>query len=89
MTAKEAYDILCKKYGQLQQVIGCLDYGNFYIFSLAPMDVTVDGTYYTGTQFDAVDKKTGRTFVYDITSDLDAYERAKPVEVETVYDMKL
>ena len=49
------------------------------------MDVADDGDYFTGTVFDAIDKKTGRIFEYDITDDSDAYEKAKPVSVDTIW----
>lgn len=38
---------------------------------------------------DAVDKKTGRIFIYDITEDYDAYKKAKVVKVETIFDKKI
>lgn len=52
------------------------DFGDFFLFSLAPMDVKENEQYDTGTVFTAVDKKSGRLFEYDITSDLDAFENA-------------
>lgn len=52
------------------------DFGNFFLFSLAPMDVKEAERYDTGTVFTAVDKSSGRLFEYDITSDLDAFENA-------------
>lgn len=85
MNGTEAYKLLCKSY-PLSKVRGCLDYGKFYVFSLAPMDVPDDKRYYTGTIFPAVDKKTGRIFEYDITNDISAYNRAKTVKVKTIFD---
>lgn len=85
MTGEEAYKILSKSF-PLARVRGCLDYGKFFAFSLAPIYVSDDQEYITGTTLTAVDKKTGRVFDYDITSDIRAYERAKKVEVKTIFD---
>lgn len=85
MTGQEAFDII-RKQKPLVKVRGCLDYGTFYVFCLAPIYVNDDEEYSTGTVMDAVDKKTGRVFMYDISSDIDAYERAKTVNVSDVLD---
>lgn len=85
MTANEAYNILSKK-KPLMRVRSCLDFGNFFAFFLAPLSISDDESYMAGTCMDAIDKKTGRTFIYDITTDYDAYERATPVKVKTIYD---
>ena len=85
MTAEEAYKILSKEYPAMK-VRTCLDFGSFFAFCLAPINVEDTDEYMTGTCMDAVDKKTGRTFIYDITTDLDAYERAKEVKCKTIYD---
>lgn len=85
MSGTEAYRILSKSY-PLNKVRTCLDYGKFYVFSLTPMDVPDDARYYSGTIFPAVDKRTGRIFEYDITSDVRAYHRAKEVKVKTIFD---
>ena len=85
MNGTEAYKLLSKIY-PLSKDRGCLDYGKFYVFSLAPIDVPDDKRYYTGTIFPAVDKKTGRIFEYDITSDITAYNRAKQVKIKTIFD---
>lgn len=88
MTATEAYSILCKKYS-LMRVRACLDFGGFFAFCLAPLYVKDNDAYDVGTCMEAVDKKTGRIFIYDITSDVDAYHKAKPMDVNTIFDMKL
>lgn len=88
MTATEAYKILSKEH-PLMRVRSCLDFGAFYGFFLAPMNVEDDEDYAVGTCMEAVDKKTGNMFIYDITSDLDAYDRAKVVEVQTIFDRKV
>lgn len=85
MAVEEAYKILSKEYPTMR-VRSCLDFGSFFAFCLAPINVKDTDDYMTGTCLDAVDKKTGRTFIYDITSNFDAYERAKEIKVKTIYD---
>lgn len=55
------------------------DFGSFYLFSIAPAYIRPSDQYDTGTIFTAVDKRTGRVYDYDITSDLDAFEKAAVV----------
>lgn len=86
LSQNEAYQKLRKKAG-LIRVGACLDFGNFYVFSLIPYDSSEAN--YTGVVFPAVDKSNGRIFDYDITSDIEAYENATPVEVNTIYDQKI
>lgn len=88
MTPQEAYNILSKDY-PMSRVNACLDYGNFYVFSLTPVDIPTGETYYTGTVMDAVDKKTKKVFKYDLTSDIDAYEKATNVSVTDVFSQKI
>lgn len=71
------------------KVRSCLDFGPFYGFFLAPMNVNINEKYDVGTCMEAVDKRTGSIYIYDITSDLDAYDRAKVVEVQTIFDQKV
>lgn len=87
LTAKQAYKVLSKD-NPASIVKSCLDFGSFFAFSLAPITIG-DKVYYTGTTMDAVDKKTGMIFEYDITSDIDAYENAKEVSIDTVFNRKL
>lgn len=88
MTGEEAYKILSKEY-PLMKVRSCLDFGTFFVFCLAPLDVKETDEYMTGTCMEAVDKKTGKVFIYDITSDFDAYERAKEIKVKTIFDERI
>lgn len=83
MTANEAYSKLKRRYPDLMIVKFCKDFG------LAPLDVPEDETYRTGRLFDAVDKKTGRIYKYDITSDVDAYYDSIDVEVNTIFDERM
>lgn len=56
----------------------------FYIQS--PHHIYGSDKIYSGRVFDAVDKNTGKTFKYDITSDIDAFENAKSVPIKTILD---
>lgn len=85
MSGQEAYEILRKSY-PFSQVRGCLDYGSFFVFFLAPINIPNGEGYFIGTIMDAVDKKTGRVFKYDLMEDIDAYERAKNVSILDIYD---
>lgn len=87
LNAEQAYKILTKE-KPASIVKSCLDFGKFFAFSLAPITIGKE-TYYTGTVMDAVDKRTGKTFEYDILSDVKAYEKAKEVDVKTVYDKEV
>lgn len=75
MNLEKATDIILKK-NPLLKVRACMDYGDFYVFTLAPLYVKDSDEYVTGVIFPAVDKKTGKVFEYDITSDLDAFDNA-------------
>ena len=88
MTGQEAFKNLTKG-NPFVKVRGCLDFGTFFVFSLAPLYVKNTDNYLTGTVMDAVDKQTGRIFKYDITSDIDAYEKATPVKIITWFDRKM
>lgn len=87
MTVDEAYTIACKEY-PLSKVQGCLDFGDFFSFALVPMNIDDDEDYFSGTTLTSVNKHTGEVFEYDITSNLDAYENAKQVDITTIYDKK-
>lgn len=78
MKLAEAVKIISKK-NPLAVIRSCLEYDTFYLFALAPIYISNNEDYVTGTIFPAVNKKTGEIFQYDITSDLDAYEAAVPV----------
>lgn len=85
MTAQEAYDIIKQKY-PLSVVRSCLEYDDFYLFVMCPINIKADEDYESGTVYDAVDKETGRCYQYDILTDLDAYDKAKEVHVNTIFD---
>lgn len=91
MTANEAFELLVKTNykTKLMRCRSCLDFGTFYLFCVAPMDVVDSDDYLTGTIFECVDKRTGRMFEYDITSDIDAYDSAKKISVSTFWDTPL
>lgn len=88
MTPEEAYEKL--QIGKMpMQVMDCLDFGDFYAFALAPINVKKDSKYCIGTVLDAVDKKTGNVFSYDITDDPDAFRAAKRLSVKSIVDIPL
>lgn len=57
------------------------DFGRFYLFAFAPPGFPPGEPCSIGTMFTAVDKSSGRKYLYDITSDLDAYENAKVIKI--------
>lgn len=75
MTLNDAIELIQEDNAPLV-VRDILDFGSFWLFSLAPIYLDESEPYQTGTHFPTVDKKSGRIGVYDITSDLDAYEKA-------------
>lgn len=89
MSPQEAYNVIIKKYPG-NKVRDCFDFETFYLFNLVPINIPDNQTYLVGKIFDVVDKKTGKISKYDITSDINAYERAKRVEIkETIFDKKI
>ena len=78
MDLKKAADIVQKRY-PLLIIRACSEYDTFYLFTLAPIYIHNSDEYVTGTVFPAVDKKTGKIFQYDITSDYEAFEKTKKV----------
>lgn len=88
MTPEYAYKLL-SKIKPAYDVGGCLDFGKFYVFCLIPFYNIGDETYDSGTVFDAVDKRTGKIFEYDLTSDPDAYNNAKEIDIKTIFDTKI
>lgn len=52
------------------------DFGDFYLFSLAPYGYGEKLPYDTGTIFPAIDKVTGDIYDYDITTDLGLFDNA-------------
>lgn len=91
MTATEAFELLVRTNYKtpLIRCRSCLDFGSFFVFCVAPMNVRDTDSYFTGTTFEAVDKKTGKIFDYDITSDVDAYENAKNIHIDSFLDTPL
>lgn len=88
VSVNSAYEIAKQKY-QVSKLLSCLDFGSFYLFSFAPLFENTNEGYLTGTTFDAVDKTTGVLYEYDISSDIDAFDRAKEIKVETFLDIKV
>ncbi len=88
ITPEAAYDVIKKKY-DLPKILSCLEFDNFYLFSVAPALVNTSNGYFTGTTFDAIDKKSGKHFYYDISTDLDAFENAKSITISTFLDRKV
>lgn len=88
LSAEECYKIASKEL-KINNIRGCMDLGSFYIFSLAPINVSDNENYVTGTVFDAVDKRTGKMFPFDITSDIGLYMNGKPVKIKGILDTKI
>lgn len=57
MTAKEAYDIICKKYNERFAIFGCRNYDDFYGFFVAP-EGTDTRKPTNGSEMMCVDKRT-------------------------------
>lgn len=76
MTPGEALALIQKKSPTLY-ARSCLDFGTFYAFSMAPLNIGENDSYAAGRFLTAVDKKNKNIFDYDITSDLDLFENAK------------
>ena len=88
ITAKDGYNKI-KKSHILDELTDCLDFGSFYVYFFKPLDMKDDEANLSGTFFDAIDKKSGRHFMYDLTSDYDAFENAKKIKIDDVYIRKL
>lgn len=83
-----AYTKIRKRH-PLSYVTQCAEFPKFYLFMMRPYRVGPNEPYYTGTQFDAVDKTTGRIFLYNITEDPAAYKAAKWIEVDNIMNRKV
>lgn len=83
-----AYESVKRKY-EVSRLLCCLDFGTFYLFLFAPLFLNVHEGYLTGVTFDAVDKQTGKIFEYDISNDLDAFEKANEIKIKTFLDKKV
>lgn len=88
MNAQEAYKTLQKEY-PLSKVIDCLDFGDFFAFTLAPIGTKIDGPYCTGPNMYSVDKKTNKTSIYNILSDPNKFLYAEKVDVKDIMDTRL
>lgn len=84
ITPEQAYKNVKKVY-PVSKLIRCLDFGSFYLFVLGPIGDSEPAL--IGHIFNSVDKRTGKVFLYDVLSDLDAYERSKIIPVKTEMDM--
>lgn len=82
----EACNSIKKKHSS-ETIRNCLDFGTFFLFVLCPY--YAEQSYLSGTEFPAIDKKTGKEFIYDVSSDIEAYEKAKTVPIKTVWDQKI
>lgn len=78
MKPGEALEILQKE-NPTMYARSCLDFGSFYLFTMVPAGLEDEDEYMTGRIFPAVDKKTGKVFDYDITTDLDAFDEADKI----------
>lgn len=86
--------IIAKKASVNKKIIECLDYGEFYVFTMVPETVPdnldlhdekiTEYPIYVGLVCTAVRKRNGKVFWYDIASDLEAYKSAKPIPLENL-----
>lgn len=88
ITVEQAYKKVIKE-DPMSKLSMCLDFGKFWVFFLRPFYMSDDEEYLTGTSFPAVKKDSGELFDYDLTENVNAYENAKEVEVNTIWDTKL
>lgn len=86
ISLKNAIRIIKREYPEYR-ISSCLDYDNFYLFIVAPLLFTEPIV--NGHVFDAVDKKTGKLFQYDILDNPDAFLNAKEIEVNDVLNRKV
>lgn len=87
ITAQEGYFKIISKH-PLDKLDACLDMGNFWLYIFRPVDMSDDEKNLCGTIFDAVRKRDGRCYMYDILSKPDAFRKAKKVEVKDIYSSK-
>lgn len=79
LTPQKAYSILKSKFPE-KVVKGCVEFPAFYGFYMVEREFAQEKL--ISTQFvDAVDKKTGKVFEYDIFSDMSAYRLARNIDV--------
>lgn len=63
----------------LLKIRSALEFDGFFLFVLAPVYISDNEQYITGTKYPIVNKTNGKISEYDITSDLDAYDSAKQI----------
>lgn len=88
LDVQQSYEKIISRY-PLSRVSKCLDFGNFFVFFIRPFEIPIKKQYFSGTVFPAVNKKTGAIYNYDITDNVALYERAKSIDVEQIWDLKI
>lgn len=83
MTAKEAYKLIKKEFPE-KVAKTCAEFDDFYAFCMVPRDMVDIEDLITGTVLDTVDKITGEISTYDAFSDIEAFDRSKVIEIETL-----
>lgn len=78
ITYKEAESKILKRH-KLLKVASALEFPNFFVFSLVPFYAKEGEVFHSGTIFPAIDKKTGKEFKYNITSNPEAFYKAKRI----------
>lgn len=82
LAPEEAYALLKKAYpGKVAHEGKCCDFGKFYAFFMVDKSAEDSENLVTGIYADAVDKKTGKVFMYDVTSDVSALSKAKGIQL--------
>lgn len=83
ITPNQGAKIIAKIYPRAI-IKGCLEYPGFYLYMIG--SVVDNGPSATGHVFDAVDKKTGKHFLYDILDNPEGFRKAKKINIKTVLD---
>lgn len=60
-----------------ERIIDAYDYGEFWLFSVGPIDYDEKSTYQSGTIFPIVFKDDGKISLYDITTNPIKFRNAK------------
>ena len=85
ITAQEGYLRLLNKH-PLEKIDICLDMGVFWLYMFRPIDMKDGETNLCGTIFDAIRKRDGKYYLYDISSKPNVLKKAKKVEIKDFYD---
>ncbi len=81
-TPQKAYTIL-KMQRPNKVAKACVEFSNFYAFYMIEKELFHEPL--ISSRFvDAVDKKSGKTFEYDMFSDMNAYRNARNINVRTL-----